>query len=251
MVKRDDLVSYLDRTLELHSFHRDYSNNGLQIEGADEIKKIVFAVDASLELFEKAIDADFIIVHHGLSWGDNMKRIAGNMAGRVKVLMKNDISLYGAHLPLDAHSIYGHNAQLAHYLGLTEQEMFSKYSGVEIGVMGRLDSPKTVQEVGSVLAEKLDGDFAVIGNPNNTVEKIGIISGGGISGVNDAVNAGLQCFITGEFKHEYYHTVKELGIDVITLGHYYSEKPGLMALMELISERYDVECEFIDIPTGF
>jgi len=25
-----------------------------------------------------------------------------------------------------------------------------------------------------------------------------------------------KCFITGEFKHEYYHTVKELGIDVIT-----------------------------------
>ena len=83
-----DLVKKLNDKLNLSSFAGDISNNGLQVEGKEEIKKIIFAVDASLELFEIAKErkADFIFVHHGISWGSEPRRIIGSVAKRLKVL---------------------------------------------------------------------------------------------------------------------------------------------------------------------
>ena len=44
MTTRDELVKFLDRELALQDFSGDYSNNGLQIEGSDIVKKAVFGV---------------------------------------------------------------------------------------------------------------------------------------------------------------------------------------------------------------
>ena len=112
-----DIVKKLNEKLKLSSFTGDISNNGLQVEGKGEVKKIIFAVDASLELFEIAKErkADFIFVHHGISWGSEPRRITGSVAKRLKVLLENNISLYAAHLPLDAHEELGNNANLAKF----------------------------------------------------------------------------------------------------------------------------------------
>jgi len=252
MADLKDIDQFLTHTLRIGDIPRDASNNGLQIEGSTSVNKAIFAVDASVELFEAAIakDTDFIFVHHGISWGDSLKRITGQNAMRVKPMIQNDISLYAVHLPLDAHPVYGHNAQLANYIGLEDCEMFSKYSGVEIGVKGTLAKPSTPLRIAEILDEKLDSEHKIFGDSNKTVKTIGIISGGGSSGIVDAAEIGLDCFITGEVKHESYHTIKELDIPVIALGHYCSEKPGIHAVMELIREKFNIKCEFIDIPTG-
>ncbi|MBU1634626.1 Nif3-like dinuclear metal center hexameric protein, partial [bacterium] len=65
-MNRNELLKYLDELLEVSRFS-DYGPNGLQVEGRDEIKTIVTAVSASVELFEKAIElqADAVLVHHG------------------------------------------------------------------------------------------------------------------------------------------------------------------------------------------
>ena len=44
-MQRDELVKFLDRTLRLEKFPDDVSNNGLQIEGAETVRKVLFAVD--------------------------------------------------------------------------------------------------------------------------------------------------------------------------------------------------------------
>ncbi len=252
MPTQKEITDFLNETLRVSDFSKDYSNNGLQVEGKEVVKTAIFAVDASVELFEKTIeaDADYIIVHHGISWGNSLNRITGQNAMRVKPLIQNDISLYAAHLPLDAHEELGHNAQLADYINLKDQQMFSEYSGKEIGVRGTLPNEETPLSIAKKLAEKLNGDYKVFGDQERRIKTVGIISGGGTDGIPDAVELGLDCFITGEVKHEVFHTIKELDIPVIALGHYCSEKPGLFAVMELLSEKFDIDCKFIDIPTG-
>ena len=66
-VRLGDVISYLDTTLEIAKF-RDYGPNGLQVEGSPEVDKIVTAVSATAEVFERAIEleADLIVTHHGL-----------------------------------------------------------------------------------------------------------------------------------------------------------------------------------------
>ena len=42
----------------------------------------------------------------------------------------------------------------------------------------------------------------------------------------------------------------ESGVAVLALGHYLSETTGPRALMELVGEKFGLEVEFIDLPTG-
>ena len=88
------LVNFLDKVLNLSKFKQDSSNNGLQVETKSaEVKKIALAVDAAAEVFEKARDAeaDFILVHHGLSWGSMPKVFTSITANRLGFLFNNDI----------------------------------------------------------------------------------------------------------------------------------------------------------------
>jgi putative NIF3 family GTP cyclohydrolase 1 type 2 len=66
---------------------------------------------------DQAVDhqADAIIVHHGF-FGKDFFRMTGTKKRRVKLLFEHDISVFGIHLPLDAHLDYGNNAQLFAYL---------------------------------------------------------------------------------------------------------------------------------------
>jgi putative NIF3 family GTP cyclohydrolase 1 type 2 len=52
MANLDDIIKWCDQTLQSAEF-KDYAPNGLQIEGKQEVKRIVSAVTAS----ETAIDA--------------------------------------------------------------------------------------------------------------------------------------------------------------------------------------------------
>mgnify|MGYP001556835856 FL=1 len=80
MSKLKSIIAFWNKRLILCAIPEDASNNGLQVEGVTDIKKIVFGVDACLALFEKAAekDADLIFVHHGMSWGGGFKKLVGN-----------------------------------------------------------------------------------------------------------------------------------------------------------------------------
>jgi dinuclear metal center YbgI/SA1388 family protein len=248
-----ELTSYLDEFLEIKAIPGDVSNNGLQVEASTEVAKAVFGVDACLELFEaaKSRDADFIFVHHGLSWGGEPRRFTGITASRLELLFNDKISLYAAHLPLDAHSRVGHNVLLADMIKLKHRYSFAEYNGCKIGCAGELSGTCTLAELASGLEKKLDSEVKIFGSSEKLIRKAGIISGGGgMSGLMDCIAEGMDCYITGEMDHTMYHILKESGISVIQLGHYCSEIPGVLAVMEKIRKKFDLECEFIDIPTG-
>ena len=252
MVKLKELTEYLDKRLDNAAIPGDASNNGLQVEGATEVTKALFSVDASLELFEQAIavQADFIFVHHGMSWGGSPKRFTGSVANRLASLFKNDISLYASHLPLDAHEEIGHNAILADMINVSEKQKFCEYSGTEIGISGNVEST-TAAEITAVFEQNLSCSARIYGDPQKTIRSVGIISGGGGNdGLLCAEENQLDCYITGEFFHSMCHPAKESGIPVVVLGHYKSETPGVLAVMREINQKFDVECLFADIPTG-
>ena len=114
-MKLVELTQFLDRELNLEAFRQDHSNNGLQVEGSAEVRRAAFAVDACLATFELAAEkgVDFLFVHHGLSWGAEPRRFTGVTARRLRTLFNAGISLYAAHLPLDANPVFGNNAELS------------------------------------------------------------------------------------------------------------------------------------------
>ena len=137
-MNRLDLESFINNLLKPELFE-DYCPNGLQIEGKDEIKKIVFAVSATKESIDFSVEnkADALVVHHGLFWKfHGTKTITGPFSKRVKPLIQNDINLFGYHLPLDGHESLGNAASLAKLLELEECSPFGIYKGCATGVKG-------------------------------------------------------------------------------------------------------------------
>ena len=252
-----EVTRYLDEMLNPQAFSADASNNGLQYEGSGTVTKAVFGVDACSALFSAAADADadFVFVHHGLSWGGSLKRITGLDAGRISMLASNGISLYAAHLPLDANPVFGHNRLLSEMIGLTDVQPFGTYEGYKIGFSGLLKRQCKVEDIAEFFDENLpcEADWSIIGESGLKVKKVGIISGGGAfpSLFSEMLAEGVECLITGEFGHSSYHYALESGIPVITLGHYRTEIPGVIAVRDILEEKFGIPCAFIDIPTGF
>ena len=265
MANLNDITTFLDELLNLKIFSSDNSNNGLQIQGKDEISKIVFGVDISQLLIDKAIESetDMIFVHHGISWGDNLKHITNNNYRRVSSLIKNDISLYAAHLPLDAHPEVGHNAVIATMLNLHNVCGAFNYYGVNIGCTGNVEEPVSAEELAfnvenslNLLIKEYTGEHTpdkapYILDSGREIRSVGIVSGGGgYAALSDAINMNLDCLVTGEFNHSMYLYAKESGISVIAAGHYKTEIPGVIAIMNLLDERFNVGTKFVNLPTG-
>jgi len=253
MMELVKLVSWLDEQLALKQFPGDHSNNGLQVEGKSGVSLAVFGVDACQALFDAAAEAhaDFIFVHHGLSWGGGLRRLTGAAAKRLTTLFGSGISLYAAHLPLDAHPEFGNNAQLADMIGLKERVPFFEYDGRDIGFAGRLPEAAPGEDIAAYLGEKLGTDPVFYGDPQRRVTRIAVVSGGGgLDSLEAAAAAGCDLLVTGEFEHVMFHPRSESGIGVVALGHYASETVGPRALMRKVGETWGLETRFVDIPTG-
>jgi len=247
MVLLKEIVEFLDGELGVKDVE-DSSNNGLQVSGNKGVKKIAFAVDACMEVFEKAKDFDMVIVHHGISWDDSLKYLTGINYSRVKFLIDNNISLYGAHLPLDKHPKHGNNAELCRIFGLKHIHGFGDYNGQVIGFAGERDI--SLKEFIKEIEKKLDTKCLLFEFGKKQIKKIGVVSGGGSSALNEAIEKGLDCFVTGEVPHHTYQLAKEGNINLIAAGHYATETFGVKALMNILKEKFDVDVKFIDAPTG-
>jgi len=79
---------------------------------------------------------------------------------------------------------------------------------------------------------------------------VGIISGGAPRDVVQAIDAGLDLFITGDASHTIYHNCLEAGINVMFAGHYRTETWGVQAVSDYLNQEIGIETTFVDVPTG-
>ncbi len=253
MVKREELIRYLDERLDIESV-TDYSMNGLQVQGTDQIDKAALAVDAALITFRKAAEqkCPIILTHHGILW-KSPERITGPFYEKIKFLINRNINLYAVHLPLDAHPELGNNAELARMMELNEIKPFGydRMSGIHLGFSGQLPDEMTVEELRNVWRTNLACEPKVLPFGPKKIRKAAIVSGSAGNMLGEAIKEGLDCFITGEGSHPHYHQALEFGIHVIYLGHYHSEKPGIKALGKELEKIFKIQTVFIDEPTSF
>lgn len=252
MVSRADLTAFLDELLIRSVSCTDSSNNGLQVEGRDRVERVAFGVDGCVDLFERAAaaGAGYVVVHHGLSWRDSLKYLTNVNAARVRTLFANDLSLYAAHLPLDMHPEVGHNARICGCIGLKNLESCFEYGDALIGYAGDLPRPIASTEFVRLVDRVLDTESILWPFGPDTLHRIGVVSGGGADGIEACLDARVDCLLTGEAGHQYWHVARECGVNVVVAGHYKTEVPGLLAVMARVQEHFDIPCEFIDLPTG-
>ena len=114
--------------------------NGLQVPGGEEVRRVVTGVSAQRELIERAVEleAQLVLVHHGLFWDFQPTGLTPVLAERLRPLFRHDVALAAYHLPLDAHPEVGNNAILANRLGCERHEPFGAFRGTPVGRLGHL-----------------------------------------------------------------------------------------------------------------
>lgn len=258
-MKQTDLVRWLDEYLKIDEVE-DHSWNGLQVDsdsigvqGKEEVKKIGFAVDSGIEVFEKAAkeDVDFLIVHHGMFWKSWNPSFVNAVKQRIEALNKSGMSLYCAHLPLDRHKEVGNNAQLLKIIGA---EIVSEFDTEEVGKniswIGKFSKPKTLNEIEKTLNEQLKTKCKVLPFGKKEISTVAVCSGGGgYTTHQKAYMADVDLYITGD-AIEVYQWDKDAMFNVIFAGHYATETVGVKALAKVIHNELDIVVEFIDVPTG-
>jgi dinuclear metal center YbgI/SA1388 family protein len=250
MTDRTTLLAQFDALLQPERF-KDYGPNGLQVEGRMPVRRLVTGVTASLALIEAAIavNADAVLVHHGLFWRGQDCRVTGWMRRRLGQLLAHNISLFAYHLPLDAHPQLGNNAQLGQRLGLTIQSQFGEQ---DLGCLGRSALPFANARALADHVEAALGRSVVLvpGSDEGSAKPLRHIAwctGGAQSYFEAAIAAGADAFITGEISEPQAHYARECGVAYVACGHHASERYGVQAIGAHVAAELGLEHQFIDI----
>jgi len=229
---------------------KDFCPNGLQIEGAKQVNKIITGVTATQELIEQAIlkKADAILVHHGFFWKNESYVIKGMKYQRIKALIENNINLFAYHLPLDIHAELGNNAQLAKLLGIDVKGPLELGNPLSVAIHGEFTQAITGEELSTRISEKLSRPCLHIApDSNKKIKRIAWCTGGGQGYIELAAEQGFDAFISGEASEQTTHVAKEMDIHFFAAGHHATERYGVKALGEYLNKTHGLDVEFIDI----
>lgn len=262
MILRDDLNRFLAGLYHYENFD-DGCQNGLQVEGKDKIEKILFGVSFNLPFLQAALreKPDALIVHHGI-FQQGVFKLTGTLKQKIKILLDHDISLFGIHLPMDAHPVFGHNALLLSAIGAGNIEPFN------VGFRGENVQGHTLERILEIFHNQLHPSdfnpgsqvnenpifsltsrhgFTVLKNGPQVPTQIAIITGGAAAFYEKAIEKGADTFFCGEIKEKIPSISLETHTNYINLGHYFSEKPGVLALKKSIAEKFDVQTAYLEI----
>ena len=244
-VSLNEALGFLDQLLDPGAFE-DYGPNGLQVPGGETLAKVVTGVSAQRELHERAaaLEAELVLVHHGLFWDFLPTGLSPTLAERIRPLFKHDIALAAYHLPLDAHPEVGNNALLAGLLGCERHTPFA-----DIGRLGEFagDGLPATELFARVELITQRAPLVFDAGPD-VVRRIGIVSGSAAKLLPQAVAMGLDAFLTGEPAEHVMADAREAGIHFIAAGHYATETFGVRRLGDLLAEHFGIIHEFVDLP---
>lgn len=246
MATRQEILDWCRDYLQVHAF-KDYAPNGLQVEGRETIRTIATSVTASQAAidFAAAVQADMLLVHHGMFWKSEPVTITGWKKTRIETLLQHQINMVGYHLPLDAHPKCGNNAQLA---ALLDWRLDSQCGEQNLLNIGRPNGLQTLESLAEDISRKLGRQPTVVGNLSKKINKIAWCTGGAQSFFQTAIEAGVDVYVTGEISEAQYHLANECDVAFISAGHHATERYGIQALAAEIQAVFQVEWQHFDEP---
>lgn len=219
----------------------NWDNVGLLLGDENrEIDKILFCLDLTMDVVKEAIEknVNLIISHHPLIFS-GIKKITNEtiLGNKILKLIENKISVCSMHTNVDF-SVNGLNDFiLKRIFGNENTKMcnevkYEKYNNIknemESHIKGyarikELKEEMTLREIINLIKEKLNIKFVrYVGDEEKKIKNIGLVTGSGISLMEDIKND-IDLFLTGDLKHHESLDVLENGKVLIDIGHYESE----------------------------
>lgn len=245
-----EIIEFIDELLGDYALP-DFAPNGLQVPGPELVERVATGVSAHGPLIDAAAEAgaDLLLVHHGLFWKGQPLEITPIQLRRLRPLIESRIALAAYHLPLDAHPAHGNNALLANALRVEHQSPFGSYEGGHLGVQGVFPGGLSAAELTERVREATGGrePLVISPDPDTTIGSIGIISGAASDYMLEAIELGLDAFLTGEPSERAFGFALDGPITYVAAGHHATETFGVERVGDLIAQRFGIEHIALDV----
>ncbi|MFZ5584332.1 MAG: Nif3-like dinuclear metal center hexameric protein [Thermodesulfobacteriota bacterium] len=97
-------------------------------------------------------------------------------------------------------------------------------AGAGLGRVGRLEPAQDLEAFASAAAILLDSPAPLLaGAPPQSLERVAVVGGSGGEMLAAAAAAGAQLLVTGEARHHAAQEAADLGLGILTLGHFETE----------------------------
>lgn len=219
----------------------DYDNSGILVRNHDKVNKVLFGLDLSEKLIERAIKlgVDTIVTHHPAIYMPlNAVSITNPEQAPLLTAIKKDKNVISMHLNLDfAKDGIDHN--LAMGLGAEKVNILQKSSEDQEGY-GRefsLPSQSLLEVVNKAKKTFNTNKIIYYGNKNQKIKSLASFCGGGSVHAVECVQKGLtdaDLIVSSDFAH---HNIKALiqnGKAVVVIPHYASENYGFKKYFEKV-----------------
>ena len=232
-MKLNELVSFLDERLKVSEWReKDNGANGLQLVGKPEVKKVALAVDACEYTIKQAIKekADMLITHHGIFYGKS-NLFSPTICNRFKLALGANLSIYSAHLSLDAAEGIGNSDQMLKRIGAKKKGRFWD----NIGAYGSIKT--TRNKLKQKLSEIVGCEPTVFALGPEKIRSVAVATGSGANAIYYLPTEGVDALITGVCDDGIKETAKEMQVNVFFGGHIATEEFGLKALSNILRKK--------------
>lgn len=230
-----DVLSYLE-TIAPPALKMEWDNIGLLCGKADQqVEKILVALDPFISVCKEALEigADLIVTHHPLIFGGIEAVTDQSSVGRtILFLASHNISIINAHTNLDCAS-GGVNDVLAETLGLSDIQV-TEPGLLRLGALPKLSLDAFLARV----KDKLHCPGLRYVDGGRPVCKVAVGGGSCASELACAAKAGCDTFVTADVKYNQFWDAKEMGINLIDAGHFYTENPVCQVLKDKLQAKF-------------
>ena len=223
----------------------DWDNVGLNVGHRDrEVKKILVALDPFSHVCQEAKDigADLLVTHHVLIFRPGFVTDSTAQGRNTLFLIENGIAHINAHTNLDL-APGGVNDCLAAALELEHASIINPMgvdeNGREWGLLRSGDVKE--QSLPDFLAHvkgKLGCRGLRYADAGKPVQKVAVGGGSCCSEMPEAVEAGCDTLVTADAKYNDFWDARDLGLNLIDAGHFYTENPVVACLAEKIAAAF-------------
>lgn len=240
-----DILNFVE-TLAPRAMKMDWDHVGLLCGSrSTPVEKVLVALDPFEHVCQEAAEwgAQLMVTHHPLIFRALSSITDENGIGRgIQLLCREGISAVNAHTNLDQ-APGGVNDVLARRLGL---ENISVIHPEGVDDQGR---PWGLLRRGQVEEQSLEDFLWLVKNRLDCPglryvsggKKVRFVAVGGGSCADEmaeAVVAGCDTFVTADVKYNQFWDAREMGLNLIDAGHFYTENPVTQVLAEKIQAAF-------------
>ncbi len=224
----------------------DWDNVGLLCGRKNkEVRRVLVALDPFEGVCQEAAQwgADLILTHHPLIFEAPRAITDDTSVGRsILFLARHDIAAVNAHTNLDC-APGGVNDVLAETLGLAGIQVLNPSGTDEQGRPWGLLRTGTVEEM--TMEQFLPRVKDALGCPGlryvssgKPVHRVAVGGGACAGGVREVFDAGCDTFVTADVKYNQFWDARDLGLNLIDAGHFWTENPVCRVLKTKLQEKF-------------